>query len=73
MRQQLALYRTNAISRLAQSADRIFWPALRRLYSGGPDALILVKRMSGIVLVSFVLAIGFGNQPDRDWLRNSAK
>jgi putative transposase len=43
LRQQLAVFKRKQPRPRLSRADRIFWTALRRLYSGWPDALILVK------------------------------
>ncbi len=43
LRQQLAVFNRNQPRPRLHRLDRLFWTALRRLYSGWADALILVK------------------------------
>ena len=43
LRQQLIVFKRKQPRPRLSLADRLFWTALRRLYSGWPDALMLVK------------------------------
>src|SRR4051794_39134536 len=48
LRQQLAVFKRKQPRPRLHRLDRLFWTVLRRLYSGWPDALILVKPETGV-------------------------
>jgi hypothetical protein len=75
LRQQLAVFKRKQPRPRLNRMDRLFWTALRRVYSGWAEALILVKPERwclGIVLVSVCFGDGgLDNPADQESLRRS--